>query len=62
MERLLALRWWRFALHDFNDLPLSDMPRALDMLEERVNSGEMAEWQPERATPAVLRGMLAAER
>ena len=59
VERLLALRWWRYALHDFNDLPLSDMPRALDLLEERVDSGEMSEWQPERATAAVLRGMLA---
>ena len=59
VERLLALRWWRYAMFDFNDLPLSDMPRALDLLEERVGSGTLAEWQPEQATPAVLRRMLA---
>lgn len=59
VERLLALKWWRFALHDFVDLPLSDMPRALDMLEERVASDDLAEWQPERATPAVIRRFLA---
>lgn len=49
----------RYCSIDFNDPPLSDLPRALDLLEERVDSGEMAEWQPERATAAVLRGMLA---
>ncbi len=60
VERLLALQWWRYALHDFNDLPLADMPRALDLLEERLASGDVPEWKPERATPAILRTMLGS--
>jgi acetyltransferase-like isoleucine patch superfamily enzyme len=59
VERLLALKWWRYALYDFSDLPLSDMPRALDLLEDRVGSGKLAEWRPEQATTTVLQRILA---
>lgn len=60
IERLLALRWWRYALHDLCDLPLSDMPRLLDLLEPRLASGAVPEWAPARITAAGMRTMLAA--
>lgn len=59
IERLLALRWWRYALHDLTDLPLSDMPRLLDLLEDRLASGDIPEWAPDRITPADICTMLA---
>ena len=60
VERLLALRWWRFALHDLAGLPFDRMPEVLDTVEERIASGTLEEWRPEPITPAGIRALLAA--
>lgn len=59
VERLLALRWWRYALHDLAGLPFDRMPEVLDTVGERIDSGALAEWRPAPITPARSREMLA---
>lgn len=39
VERLLALRWWRFDAGSLSGLPFDDPGRALDGLEERIAAG-----------------------
>ena len=36
VERLLALRWWEFDHAAIADLPFNDVPRCLDLLEDRI--------------------------
>ena len=63
IERLLALRWWRFALHDLLPLPLSDVARSLDLFEERIAGDKnVTEWRPERITAASLRELFKPSR
>lgn len=54
VERLLAFKWWRYRLHDFGGLPFDRMPDVIDMMEERVASGAVEEYLPERITPLML--------
>jgi acetyltransferase-like isoleucine patch superfamily enzyme len=41
IHRLLAVRWWEFAHADLCRLPFNDLPRCLDLIEERVAKGEI---------------------
>lgn len=46
VERLLAVRWWQYAMWDIMDLPFNDVPRALDLLEERAASAKIQVYEP----------------
>jgi acetyltransferase-like isoleucine patch superfamily enzyme len=46
IERLLAVRWWEFANADLARLPFNDVPRCLDLIEERAARGEMRRVPP----------------
>lgn len=42
VERLLALEWWRYNIYDLFDAPFDDVPRALDVIEEKIAEGAVA--------------------
>jgi tetratricopeptide (TPR) repeat protein len=46
VERLLAVKWWRYAFTDFNKMPIHEIESALDILENRIASGELVEYAP----------------
>jgi acetyltransferase-like isoleucine patch superfamily enzyme len=52
IERLLALRWWRFALSAIEGLPYGSIEATLDFLEQRQD--DLPEWNPPAITPKVL--------
>lgn len=39
VERLLALEWWRYNIYDLFDAPFDDVPRALDVIEDKIAAG-----------------------
>jgi acetyltransferase-like isoleucine patch superfamily enzyme len=41
IERLLASAWWRFALLDMFDAPFDQIEKALDIIEQKVSSGQV---------------------
>jgi acetyltransferase-like isoleucine patch superfamily enzyme len=55
IERLLALRWWRYSLYDCFEVPFNDIHEALDRLERLVGDGEIQEYAPETVTADHLR-------
>lgn len=36
IKRLLALKWWRYDIADFGDIPWNDVPQALPMIENCI--------------------------
>jgi acetyltransferase-like isoleucine patch superfamily enzyme len=48
IARLLQLQWWRFDPLSISDVPFNEIGRALDMIEDRFVSGELALWRPRR--------------
>lgn len=54
IERLLAMRWWRYSLYDMAGIPFDDVQAALDSIEERVANGNLKEYQAATYTPADL--------
>lgn len=46
IQRLLAVRWWEFAHADLARLPFNDVPRCLDLLEERAAAGTIRRVPP----------------
>ena len=46
IQRLLAVRWWEFANADLARLPFNDVPRCLDLIEERSAKGQMHRQPP----------------
>lgn len=54
VERLLALRWWRFCVHDMSGLAFDNMPTVLGAIEERIAAGQLKEYAPAPWTPARL--------
>jgi acetyltransferase-like isoleucine patch superfamily enzyme len=48
IARLLQLQWWRFDPLSISDVPFNEIGRALDMIEERFDSGKLALWKPRR--------------
>jgi acetyltransferase-like isoleucine patch superfamily enzyme len=59
IERLLALRWWRFCLYDCFQMPFDRPEEALDQLEELIAGGTIAEYAPEKVTAERLRALFA---
>ena len=45
VERLLAMKWWRYSLYDMAGVRFEDVPAALDAIEERVTAGTLKEYQ-----------------
>ncbi len=41
VERLLSSRWWRYSIYDLFDAPMDDIEAALDVIEEKISSGEV---------------------
>lgn len=39
IQRLLVVRWWEFAHADLSRLPFNDVPRCLDIIDERAAKG-----------------------
>jgi acetyltransferase-like isoleucine patch superfamily enzyme len=50
VQRLLALRWWRFSLFDFYDLPLDRIEETVDRLENIVADGQLREYEGPKFT------------
>jgi acetyltransferase-like isoleucine patch superfamily enzyme len=46
IERLLALRWWQYAMWDLRDLPWDDVEVAIRLIENRVAVGELLPYKP----------------
>jgi len=59
IERLLAMRWWRYSLYDLAGTPFEDVPRALDAIEERVAKGDLKEYRAPTYTAEDLAAMFA---
>ncbi|HYG91697.1 MAG TPA: CatB-related O-acetyltransferase [Azospirillum sp.] len=59
IERLLAMRWWRYSLYDMAGVPFDDVPAALDVIEARAASGDLKEYQAPTYTPADLATLFA---
>lgn len=59
VERLTALRWWRFSPYDLAGVPFEDVPAALDAIEERIGRGTLKEYEAPRHTPTSLRALFA---
>lgn len=49
-NRLKALEWWRYGLEILRAIPYADVPKAIELMEARVRSGEVAPWEPSCAT------------
>lgn len=60
VERLLGSAWWRYSLYDLYDIPFEDVPRALDLIGERVANGTVQPYEPQRLTPSDLADIAAA--
>ena len=50
VEKLTALRWWRFSLGDLGDVDWSDAAAAADAIRRREEAGELAPWDGETLT------------
>lgn len=67
VERLLALEWWRYNIYDLFDAPFDDVPRALDVIEERIAEGAVAPFAgveitgPDLAAPRATLARLPAQ-
>lgn len=48
IERLLRSQWWQYAFPHFADLPFDQPDAFLDQLEDRVQAGKIAPYQPEK--------------
>jgi tetratricopeptide (TPR) repeat protein len=46
VERLLSVRWWRYAFTDLNKIPLDRIEEAIDILEAKIASKELVEYSP----------------
>lgn len=56
VERLLAIRFWRFTMNDLGDVYFPDVPRALDQIEQKISDGRLQEYKPEIiSTETILR-------
>jgi acetyltransferase-like isoleucine patch superfamily enzyme len=58
IERLLALKWWRFSLFDFYGLPFDNIEAALDAIEDLVARGVVQEYQPKIIGTRELKALL----
>jgi len=58
VERLLALRWWRFCLYDCYQVPFRPDRCRLDQMEDLADSGAIQEYRPERYAPERLKAPL----
>ncbi len=47
VERLLRLKWWRYAIPNLPRLPYQDAERAVDQLEKLIETGGVREYSPE---------------
>ncbi len=45
IARLLALAWWRYSIYDLFDAPFDDVPRALDVIEEKIGAGTVRPYE-----------------
>lgn len=54
VERLLTLEWWRYNIYDLFDAPFDDVPRALDVIEEKIAAGTVAPFSGAEIFPADL--------
>lgn len=61
IERLLALKWWRFSLFDFYGLPFDQIEAALDAIEDLVTRGIVQEYQPKIIGTRELKSLLENE-
>lgn len=48
IERLQALRWWRFSITDIEGISFTDVSRAMDQIEERIAAGGISPFEPAR--------------
>ena len=61
VERLMAVRWWRYCIYDFFGAPLDNIEAALDRIEEKIAQGEVEEYSPMQIQAKHLQSMFAAE-
>jgi acetyltransferase-like isoleucine patch superfamily enzyme len=61
IERLLQVQWWRFAPWDLEGLELDNLPRALDLLEERITSETISPYCPGMVTLSDENGLAKPE-
>ena len=50
VEKLLALRWWQYAMWDLKDLPWDDIDHAIEIVQSRVATGALTPYGPEEIT------------
>jgi len=50
IEKLLALRWWQYAMWDLRDLPWDDVEQSIELIEDRVASGRLVPYKPVEIT------------
>ena len=46
VERLLAVKWWQYAMWDLRDLPWDEVDRSIGLIEERVAAGRLLPYRP----------------
>lgn len=50
IERIMRTRWWRYSYPEFGGLPLGEVERSLDLLEQRIADGSILPYEPRRIT------------
>ena len=61
IERIQRVLWWQYHVADFDGLDVTDPTRFLDGVEERVASGRLVPYRPQRLDiPAVFASLATA--
>jgi hypothetical protein len=50
IEKLLALKWWQYAMWDLRDLPWDDIDLSIAVIEDRAARGRLTPYRPVEIT------------